>query len=72
MLIVPKVLEARLEQADLLKKVSNEGDNILLHIINFSRLSMLSRIWSRTAILTAMTPASRSKPWTTPTSPSFL
>ena len=63
------VLEARLEQADLLKKVS-----CTIHTTprgsNFPRLSMPSRIWFKTATSTAMTPVSHSRPWITPTSPS--
>ncbi len=61
------VLEARLEQADLLKKVRTRRFTTSIYCTNLSRSSMPSKILSRTVTSTAMTPVSPSKPWTTPT-----
>jgi hypothetical protein len=64
------VLEARLEQADLLKKVSPHAiDPSFADFLIVIRLSILSRTWSKTATSTVMTPVSPSRLWTTPTLP---
>jgi hypothetical protein len=66
----PLVLEARLEQADLLKKVSSKQPYSFPCQSNIHRSSMLSKISFKTATSIAMTPALLSKPWTTLTLPS--
>ena len=64
-----QVLEARLEQANLLKKVAYPSSNAS-NSVNGSRLSMPSKTSCKTATSIATTQGSPSKPWTTPMSPS--
>ncbi len=73
LIFAKEMLEARLEQANILKKVSypaisrpSNPPTDKLHC----RLSTPSRSSYKTATLTAMTPASHCRPWTTRMSPS--